>query len=139
MFWVSHRGGEPDTDVKGEMDMRKRICIQLLTIASVVFLTACADPPSAQVSEAKSALDAAVAAGAEQYAPDKLQSINKKYEEAMTEIQAQGSHLVKNYSLAEFTLDQVTDDSNALRAKLASIKGEPEFAYVRKEKPFVAD
>jgi len=119
--------------------MRKRICIQLLTIASVVLLTACADPPSTQVSEAKGALDAVVAAGAEQYAPDKLQSINKKFEEAMIEIQAQENHLMKNYSVAEFTLDQVTDDSNALRAKLASIKGEPEYSYVRKAKPFVAD
>ena len=39
-------------------------------IGTLVFLTACSEPPQKEIDRAQGAIDAARAAGAEQYAPD---------------------------------------------------------------------
>jgi hypothetical protein len=104
--------------------MKKAIKLILVSLVSAVMLTACASPPDAELAAAKSALDAVVSEGAEQYTPDQLQSINRKLDEAMAEIKTQDGYFFSNYSLAKFTLSQVVEDCTALKGKVAQRKDE---------------
>ncbi len=51
------------------MPRLSRVVIGLL-LASVTFVVACSDPPTKEMNQAQGAIDAARAAGAEQYAPE---------------------------------------------------------------------
>jgi hypothetical protein len=104
--------------------MKKAFKIILVSLVSALLLSACASPPDAELSAAKGAVDAIVSEGAEQYAPDQLQSINIKFEQALAEIKTQNSYTFSNYSLAKFTLEQVVEDCNALKGKLEQRKQE---------------
>ena len=52
--------------------MQSRRAMSLLALLAVLTLVACADPPSREMDQAEGAIDAARAAGAEQYAADAL-------------------------------------------------------------------
>lgn len=104
--------------------MKKAIKLLLVSLAAATLLTACAEPPTAELNAAKSALDAVVSEGAEQYTPEQLQSINRKLDEALAEIKTQDGYFFSNYSLAKFTLEQVKEDSIALKGKVAQRKEE---------------
>lgn len=45
---------------------------RLLLLAPLVLFTACAEPPSKEMNQAQGAIEAAIAAGAETYAPEEL-------------------------------------------------------------------
>ena len=108
--------------------MKKAIRIMLVSLAATTLLSACASPPDAELSAAKSSIDAVVSEGAEQYTPEDLQRINNKLADAMTEIKNQQNIFFSNYSLAKFTLEQVKEDSEALKVKLAKRKEELKMA-----------
>jgi hypothetical protein len=95
----------------------------LVSLAAITLLTACASAPDAQVSEARQLIDAVIADGGQDFAPDVVASLNKRYEDAITEIQYQNGLIFKNYSMATFTLNQVMDDCDDLKAKIAKSRG----------------
>ncbi len=118
--------------------MEKAIRFLMVSLAAITLLTACAEPPNEELSAAKTALQAVVSAGADSSYADAIQSINRKYQEALDEIKSQESATFGgNYSLAKFTLNQVFDDSNELLNKIRTEKGEPLIAYAKKGQPFV--
>jgi hypothetical protein len=119
-----HDGAHYSGNHKEKKSMKKAIKFLLVSLAAATLLSACAEPPDAEVAAAKSALDAVMAEGAEQYTPDQLQSINRKIDEAMAEIKTQDSYFFSNYSLAKFTLAQVVEDCTALKGKVAQRKDE---------------
>lgn len=103
--------------------MKNAIRTLLVSLAAITLLTACAAPPDAQVTEAKQMINAVIADGAEQFAPDKVASLNLRYEQALAEIQNQNDLFFKNYALAQFTLNQIMDDCDELKAKIAASRG----------------
>lgn len=124
VYACDHVGAHDTGNHKEKKGMKKAIKIILVSLTAVTLLSACASPPDAEIASAKSAIDAVVAEGAEQYTPDQMQSINRKLEEAMAEIKTQDSYFFSNYSLAKFTLGQVVEDCTALKGKVAQRKDE---------------
>lgn len=107
----------------------KQVCKMLLiALAAATLLTACAEKPDAQLGAAKVAIDAVVSEGAEKYTPEAMQNINRKYEEALAEVKAQDAVTFSNYSVAIFTLNQVKEEADALKAKVAQRKEELKLA-----------
>lgn len=102
--------------------MKKVFKLLLVSLAAATLLTACAEKPDAQLGAAKVAIDAAVSEGAEKYTPEAMQSINRKYEEALTEIKVQDAVTFSNYSVAIFTLTQVKEEADALKVMVAQQK-----------------
>lgn len=103
--------------------MKNTIKALLVSLAAFTLLTACASPPDAQVNEAKQLIDAVIADGGQEFAPDTMMSLSRRYEEALAEIQAQNALLFKNYAVAQFTLNQIMDDCDELKAKIAASRG----------------
>lgn len=118
--------------------MKNVIRTLLVSLAAVTLLSACASPPDAQVTEARQMIDAVVADGGQEFAPDVIASLNKSYEEALTEIQAQNGLLFKNYAVAQFTLNQIMDNCDDLKAKIAASRG-IEVAVAPKRVKYVTD
>ncbi len=56
-----------------EMPRLSRVVIGLL-VGSITFVVACSDPPTKEMNQAQDAIDAARAAGAEQYAPEEYRA-----------------------------------------------------------------
>lgn len=115
--------------------MKKMIKLLLVALVAGAVLTACAEAPTAKVTEAKALIDSLIAAGGADFAPDKVASIQKRYDEAVAEIEAQNRTMFKNYRMADYTLDQLMDDCDRLKNKIAESKGEPVVALVPRLKP----
>jgi len=110
-----------------------RACLAVL--ATVLLLTACSSAPMEKVAEAKNLIDSVVAAGGEEFAPKQVASIQKRYADSLTEIKYQDSLTFKNYATAAYTLNQLMDDCDLLRAKMAEAKGEPKITVAMRIKP----
>ena len=115
--------------------MKKMIKLLLVSLVAGTLLTACGEAPTAKVAEAQAQIESLIAAGGVDFAPEKVASIQKRYDEALAEINAQNSTMFKNYTLAEYTLNQLMDDCDLLKNKIAESKGEPVVAYVPRIKP----
>ncbi len=76
------------------------VIVRVRAIAVVLALTAagCASPPSADVDAAKAAVDKAVTAGADQYAPDSLKAARDASAALDTELAAQQGKWFKSYA-----------------------------------------
>ena len=118
--------------------MKKWIKMLLVSLGAAIFLTACSEPPTAKVDEAKNLIAAVIAAGGEQLAPQKVESIKKRYAEALAEIDLQNKVTFRNYSMAVFTLDQLMDECDELKNKIAQSRGEPTVQVAKRLKPFSA-
>ena len=59
--------------------MKNTLRTLLVSLAAVTLLTACATPPDAQVSEARRMIDAVIADGGQEFAPDVVASLNQRY------------------------------------------------------------
>lgn len=79
------------------------VIVRIRAIAVVLVLTAagCASPPSADVDAAKAAVDKAVTAGADQYAPDSLKAARDASAALDTELAAQQGKWFKSYAKAK--------------------------------------
>ncbi len=104
--------------------MKKAIKLLLVSLAAAVLLTACAEKPDTELSAAKSAVDAVVSEGAEQYAPDELKVVNDQLEAAMAEIKVQEGKFFKNFDVIKLDLDQLKVDADALKIKVVTRKEE---------------
>lgn len=109
---------------KENTGMKKAIKFLSITLLSALLLSACGETPVDKISAARNALDAAVAEGAELYTPDDLARITKVLDEAMAEVKVQDDTFFKNYTTAEFYLNQAREQSVQLKAKVASRKDE---------------
>lgn len=117
--------------------MKKIIKMLLISFVAATMLTACSDPPTAKVTEAKSLIESVITAGGEQSAPLLVASIQKRYTEALAELELQNKATFKNYNMAIFTLDQLMDDCDQIKANIAKDRGEAVVAMVKRSQPFV--
>ncbi len=104
--------------------MKKAIKILMVSLVAVSLLTACGKAPVEELNLTKSALDAAVGEGAEQYTPDELKAINDKLEAVMAEIKVQDGKFFKSYDAAKTQLAAVKVEAEALKGKVVVRKEE---------------
>ena len=87
-------------------------------------LTACSKQPVQEINAAKSAVDSAMAEGAEKYSPAEAKKVNDALTDAMAEIKTQDGKFFKDYKKAGEMLAKVKADSDNLKAGLAAKKEE---------------
>jgi len=98
----------------------KSVLKYLLPVLIVVFMFAgCAKQPDQEINAAKSSVDAAVAEGAEKYAPEDAKRLNESLNIAMGEVKSQEGKLFRNYTQAKEMLAKVRADADAVKAGLA--------------------
>lgn len=115
--------------------MRKILKIWLPLLVVAFSLSACSNNFSMdKTAEAKALIDTIIASGAADFAPGKLADIQKLYDETMKEISHQETLTFKNYTTAEYNLNQVMDECDLLRANMAKAKGEPPVVVVARNK-----
>ena len=95
-------------------------------IALSLSLAACADPPNKEMDQAQGAIDAARAAGAEQYAPDELNAATSTLAQAHDAVAQRDYRLALNHALEsrEHAQNAARDAADAQ----ARIRGEVERA-----------
>jgi len=87
-------------------------------------LISCSKQPVQEINVAKSAVDSAMAEGADKYSPAEAKKVNDALTAAMTEVKMEDSKFVKNYKKAQEMLANVKADADNLRAGLAAKKEE---------------
>src|SRR4051812_28547144 len=68
-------------------------------LAALVLLPACADPPTKELTQAQSAIDAARAAGAERYATDEFHSATQALKDANAAVDQRDYRLALDHAL----------------------------------------
>jgi hypothetical protein len=86
--------------------------------------TACSKQPVQEITAAKSAVDSAMAEGAEKYSPAEAGKVNDALTAAMTEVKMQEGKFLKDYKKAKEMLAKVKADADNLKAGLAAKKEE---------------
>ncbi len=87
-------------------------------------LAACSKQPVQEINVAKSAVDSAMAEGAEKYSPAEAKKVNDALASAMAEVKMEDSKFVKDYKKAREMLATVKTDADNLKAGLAAKKEE---------------
>jgi hypothetical protein len=95
-----------------------RVAYLLWGPALIILFAGCAKQPSHEIGAARSAVDAVMAEGAENYAPGEARKVNDELTAAMNEIKVQDGRLLKNYGRARAGLAQVKADAEALKTEL---------------------
>ncbi len=104
--------------------MKGAISNSLVGLLMVFALAACAQQPAQEINAAKSAVDAAIADGAEKYSPAGARKVNDELAAAMAEVNSQDGKFLKDYKKAKGLLAAVRTDAEALKASLAARKQE---------------
>jgi hypothetical protein len=96
----------------------------LAGLVLLLMLPGCAKKPTQEIDAAKSAVDGALAAGAEIYAPEDVRRLNASLNSALGEVKSQEGKLFKNYKNANSMLAKVKADADTVKAGLAAKKEE---------------
>lgn len=96
----------------------------ILSMMVVFMFVGCSSQPTTEINDAKAAVDAVIADGAEKYAQADAKKLNDDLSAAMGEITAQEAKMMKNYSKAKEALVKVKADAETLKAGLPAKKEE---------------
>ncbi|OGW23975.1 MAG: hypothetical protein A2X59_13515 [Nitrospirae bacterium GWC2_42_7] len=96
----------------------------ILSMMVVFMFVGCSSQPTTEMNDAKAAVDAVIAEGAEKYAQVDAQKLNDDLAAAMAEITTQEGKMMKNYSKAKEALVKVKADADTLKAGLPAKKEE---------------
>ncbi len=99
----------------------------------LIAFTACSKQPIQEINAAKSAVDSAMAEGAEKYSPAEARKVNDALTEAMAEIKIQDGKFFKDYKKGKEMLARVKADADNLRGGLAAKKEEARKAAISAE------
>lgn len=114
-----------DYDSLREVALMKGITGYILFGLIVLFtFTACSKQPVQEINAAKSAVDSAMAEGAEKYSPADAGKVNDALAAAMTEVKMQDGKFFKDYKKANEMLAKVKAEAENLKAGLAAKKEE---------------
>lgn len=94
----------------------------ILAVAAISWLAACGAPPDKEIHQAVGAIDAAKAAGAEQYAPDELKAAVTALANAQEAVQQHDYRLALNHALdsrerAQNAAKQAADQKAIVRSE----------------------
>lgn len=95
--------------------------------AGILFLllaSGCGRQPASEISEARAAVDAVMAEGAEKYAPEEAARLNKALAAALDEVAQEDKKLLKNFDRAAGLLAAVRTEATALAERLPEWKAE---------------
>ena len=96
----------------------------LIGLLMVFAFTACSKQPAQEINAAKTAVDAAMAEGAEKYSPAGARNVNNELAAALAEVHAQDARFLKDYKKAKGMLAKTKADAETLKAGLAAKKEE---------------
>ncbi len=96
----------------------------LLGLAVSLIMAGCAKPPTQEMSDAQSAIDASAQEGASVYGKDELRNLNDLMAQANEQIKAQEGKLFKKYDEAKATLARAKSEAEALKAAIPARKEE---------------
>jgi hypothetical protein len=96
----------------------------LIALLMFFAFTACSKQPAREINSAKTAVDSAMAEGAEKYSPAEARKVNDELAAALAEVNAQDARFSKDYKRAKGLLAKVNADAEALKAGLAAKKEE---------------
>jgi hypothetical protein len=100
----------------------KRFIAVLAGLVMVTSLVACGKQPVEEITATKAAVEAAVAAGAEQYVADDYKKVDASMAAALEEVKVQDGKMLKNYDKAKQLLAQAKADGEALQGKAVAEK-----------------
>jgi len=93
-------------------------------LAVLLVTISCADPPHKEMDQAQGAIDAARAAGAEQYAPAELTAATKALQQSNEAVTARDYRLALNYALE--SREQAQNAARAAADTRAKLRGDVE-------------
>lgn len=100
----------------------------LLMMAAVLLVTSCGKAPQAEIDAAKAAVDAALKAGADVFAPDAFARAKASLAEMEAEVAAQGKKMFKSFDKAKtlaLAVRKAADDARAAaEARKTELKNE---------------
>src|SRR5689334_21875245 len=101
---------------------RVRRWLPCATLTLTLAVAACGDPPDKEIQQAQGAIDAAKAAGAEQYAPDEYAAAQKALKDASDAVSDHDYRLALNHALdarehAQTAAKQAGDGKAAARGE----------------------
>ncbi|GAB4387675.1 MAG: hypothetical protein Kow0025_02570 [Thermodesulfovibrionales bacterium] len=102
--------------------MRKAFILMVMVLAVAVAFAGCAKKPTQAMDDAKAAVDAFMAEGAEKYMPEDAKKIEAELTAAMDEVAAQDQNFFKKFGKAEEMLAQVKADADAAKTAVAAKK-----------------
>ena len=102
--------------------MKSTLRYLMLGLMITVLIAGCSKQPVQEINAAKASVDAAVAEGAEKYAPADAKKVNDALSAAMNEIKTQDGKFIKDYKKAKEMLTKVKSDAEALKSGLAAKK-----------------
>jgi hypothetical protein len=105
--------------VRGFMRIAKFIAVLVLVTA---FMIGCSKEPTQEISDAKAAVDAVMADGAMEYAPEDAKKLNDALVAAIDEVKFQQGKFFKNFDNAKKMLLKVKTDAETLKAALPTKK-----------------
>ena len=104
--------------------MKGTISSVLAGLLMAFTLAACAKQPVQEINAAKSAVDAAIAEGAEKYSPAGARKVNADLAAALAEVNGQDGKFLKDYKKSSEMLAAVKAEAETLKAGLAARKQE---------------
>ncbi|MEK6529030.1 MAG: DUF4398 domain-containing protein [Nitrospirota bacterium] len=102
--------------------MKRLIVYLLVGLGMFAFIAGCSKQPTQEISDAKAAVDATVADGAEKYATEDLKRLNDSLTAATDEISIQDKKFFKSYTKAKEMLAQVKADAETLKTEIPAKK-----------------
>ncbi len=108
--------------------MKNLTKLLILSLVLVFVYVGCAKEPTQEINDAKAAIDAAVAEGAQTYSPDQLKVLNDDYNAAVDLAKATTGKLFKTNDEAKQKLIKVKADAEAVKAEIPAKKAAAKLA-----------
>lgn len=100
----------------------------ILSMVLVFVYVGCAKEPTQEINDAKAAIDAAIAEGAQTYSPDQIKVANDDYTAAVDLAKATTGKLFKTNDEAKQKLIKVKADAEAIKAEIPAKKAAAKLA-----------
>jgi hypothetical protein len=97
----------------------KRLSVFAFSIVVALLVISCAKSPDEQIQQAEAAMEAAEAAGAQQYAPEAWNQAKQAMERMNAELSAQDQRFIlfRNFNTARTLADEATNAANQAKAE----------------------
>lgn len=102
--------------------MKTFLRLMLPSLVVVMLMSGCAKQPTQEINDAKAAVDAVMAEGADKYAAEDAKLLKETLGSAMDEIKVQDGKFMKNYGKAKELLGKVKTSAETLKKDLPAKK-----------------
>jgi hypothetical protein len=106
------------------MPRLSRVVMTLLLAALTCVLTACSDPPTKEMNQAQGAIDAAKAAGAEQYAPEEYRAATAALQRSVEAVGQKDYRQALNFALD--ARERAHDAARTGAERMSQVRGDAE-------------